>query len=165
MPGMVCSNLTGQCLLRYRDYRLSISEGSMLGVVRQASESTVAAQDLRFFLSYVCIFLFNYLFSQHHCKLLAVLHCHDRQRMQILNMCLQFGRQSDAICTQVAATHMQIFLILHARGGYLGSLCMQLAAQRRIALACIATSQMQNLHALVAITLLSRQIFATTQGN
>jgi len=43
-------------------YRLMSLEGSMLGAARQASESTIAMQDLRF-LFCVSIFKFNYLFS------------------------------------------------------------------------------------------------------
>jgi len=54
----------------------------------------------------------------------------------------------------MAATFMQIFLILHARGGFLGSISMRLAAKLQIDLACIAVSWMQNLHALSAIFLL-----------
>jgi len=59
---------------------------------------------------------------------------------------------------------MQIFPLLLARGGYLGSNCMQLADKWIIDLACIAASQRQNLHALAAIALQSRQFFAMTQG-
>jgi len=63
----------------------------------------------------------------------------------------------------VAAIRMQIFLILHARCGYLGSNCLRLAAKRKIDLACIAASRMQNLHTLAAIALQSRQFCAIMQ--
>jgi len=59
---------------------------------------------------------------------------------------------------------MQIFLIFHACGGCLGSICMRLAAKRLIDLACVAAGWMQNLHALAAIALQSRQFFAIKQG-
>jgi len=39
-----------------------------------------------------------------------------------------------------------------------------LVAKRLIYLACVATSQMQNLHELAAIALQSRQFFAMTRG-
>jgi len=55
------------------------------------------------------------------------------------------------------------FLILHARGSHMDSICRQLAAKRQIDVACIAASWLQNLHALAAITLQCRQFFAMTQ--
>jgi len=48
---------------------------------------------------------------------------------------------------------MQIFQILHAHGDYLESICMQLAAERLIDLACVADSRTQYLHLLAAIAL------------
>jgi len=42
--------------------------------------------------------------------------------------------------------------------------CNLIAAKRLIDLACIAVSWMQNLHALAAIALQSRQFFAMRQG-
>jgi len=60
------------------------------------------------------------------------MHCYGRLRMQILHMCLQFCHQLNAICAQVDATQMNIFPILHVRGGYLGSVCIRLAAKRLI---------------------------------
>jgi len=79
---------------------------------------------------------------------------------------LQVGCQLDAILSQVAATRMQsalVFQILHALGGNLGSILIRLAAKWQIVLACIAASQMQNLHALAEILLQSRQFFAMAQ--
>jgi len=58
-----------------------------------------------------------------------------------------------------------IFPFLHARGGPLGLNCMRLVAIRQKVLACIAASQMQNLHALAAITMQSRQFFVMRQGD
>jgi len=57
------------------------------------------------------------------------------------------------------------FPILHARGGHMDSICMRLAAKRQVDVACIAASRLQNLHALAAITLQSRQFFAMTLGD
>jgi len=85
--------------------------------------------------------------------------------MQILHMCLKSGRQSHAISTYVAATRMQIFPIFNAHGCYLASICMRLAAKRLIYLACIAASRMQNLDALAAIALQSRQFFCHDAGS
>jgi len=63
----------------------------------------------------------------------------------------------------VAAASMHIFLIWHALGGYLGSICMRLVAQQQEELACIADSCVQNCNALAAIALQS-WFFARTQG-
>jgi len=81
---------------------------------------------------------------------------------------LQCGRQSHANWTQVAATRMQIDLflpILHTHGRHMDSICLRLAAKRQVDVACIAASRLQNLHALAAITLQSRQFFAMTLGD
>jgi hypothetical protein len=45
------------------------------------------------------------------------------------------------------------------------SICMRLAAKRQVDVSCIAASRVQNLHALAAITLQSRQFFAMTLGD
>jgi hypothetical protein len=75
------------------------------------------------------------------------------------------GRQSNANCTRVAASRMQIYADfihvacdwlprgynLHATGGHSGTICMRLPASR-----------MQILHALAASTVHSCQFFART---
>jgi len=127
----------------------------MLTVVGHAYESTVAAWDLQFFFlrlhfpiqifvlhaSVQCIGGFTFLWPLAHA-----------------NFAYVFSVWSPVACNLKPGgsyTHMQIFPILHAHGGYLGSICMQLAAKQLINLACIAAIRMQRLHALTAIALQS----------
>ncbi len=84
------------------------------------------------------------------------------------------GHQSHANCTQVAASRMQIpviLFLLHATGGHSGTICMQLLATwvhfacncwpLRYTLYALATNHIQTLHALLASCLQSKHAART----